>query len=79
VNDRELIKAMVGEDYRHLYTHNAWFRTGVDTFAQMVPIFLDGLATQAAGKDEEMQRQYEAAMRAPMMTFEPPPLTEGEG
>lgn len=57
---QRLIGAMLGEEYRDLYLHEAWFKVAVDQVAMfVVPALVRGLAIKGAEEHWERERQIE--------------------
>lgn len=58
---RQLIAAMIGDEYRDLYLHEAWFKVAVDQIAMfMIPALVRGLAIEGSEKHWERERDIEA-------------------
>lgn len=57
MNERAILAAIVqGSEHERLYLANAWFKQGLDAFVfQMLPVFVRGLALEAAELGGEMQ------------------------
>lgn len=67
-------QVLIPSEWKVLYLTNATFHTSVDTFAAMIPLFIDGLAVHAEKVDEWAQQQTRMAMITP--GFKVPPLPD---
>ena len=73
----DLIRAMFSmtdtpEEYEHLYTMSATFKSGVDVFVgSLVPIFLRGLSHEAINQDNRRDEMVRETMsRAPQVRLD---------
>lgn len=73
-NPRRALEFLLTPEQQELYRHNAWFKHNVDTFIKMMEIVIEGFAVKAEEKNDQMQSDLEAIMRAnPYPLPEPPP------
>ena len=66
--------AIIPTDRQALYMTNATFHMTVDTFADMIPHFIEGLAVHAEKVDDWMQQQTRMAMTT--ANYKIPPLPD---
>jgi hypothetical protein len=60
----DLLRALLLRDeHLELWQRNAVFRAGMQTFVDMLPFFVDGLAAEARRRGEEFDRNVEVLMR----------------
>lgn len=59
MDERAVVAALV-KGREHLYTTNAWFKAGVDAFAKLCDVFVEGLEVQAEEKNDRFQRDLAA-------------------
>lgn len=56
-DNRDIRLALVGDEHLDLYRNNAWFKSAVDTLADMLPLMVNGFAAEAVeqnGKREAL-------------------------
>ena len=75
MTDARIAHALVEERHQALYMNSALFHTSVDTLAQMLPLWLDGLAAHAA----DHQDQYNKTLRTLREGLGPPIYTIDDG
>lgn len=56
---------LVGQNAR-LYQTSGAFRTAIDTLVQMLPVWVEGFAKDAAKVDERMNAMIKAQLRGPL-------------
>ncbi len=76
MNERQVLEGLIGTnpELKKLYYTNAWFKQGLDQLVRHVlPVFLRGLAENAADQDQVTRQQIQEAMLAT-----PPNLVSGD-
>lgn len=59
-----LREGLVG-DHVEMYHNNVMFRSSIDTLAQMLPAWVEGLAEQGREYNDEHQKRLEEILSAP--------------
>ena len=58
-----LIEGLVGDAHRHAYVTSATFYASINALANMLPLWVDGLASQAAEADADIQQRIDLLTR----------------
>lgn len=62
---RHLIESLVGEAHKRDYLTSAVFKASIDTLAEMLPVWVDGMAAHAAENDAKWRAATALAMQMP--------------
>jgi hypothetical protein len=65
-NFRKVLLGTLTQEQHQRYVTNPWFKRGLDTFAEMIPVFIEGLAAQSDKSDASLQRRLEEESRNPL-------------
>jgi len=65
-SNRDLIKAMLsGEGHYGKYLNNVYFATAIDTFAEMIPSWVEAMSAKAEESQRELELRLMEIKRAP--------------
>lgn len=71
-----IVHGLLGRDYQDLYRINPYFAATIDGLANMLPMWVDGIAAKARAQNENLDKIMKTLMDAPdppIFRMEPPP------
>lgn len=69
--DARLVRVLVGP-YQEVYLNNPWFKLSIESFAQFLPVLVDGLAAQAKIVSDDLEAATRYLENRPGPGVQPP-------